>query len=206
MCRISSREAGQSQKTSRTRRRKKRKLVGHVIRLVIILLIAFGIFLIFVDPPKPDDIVTSGKAYDSFKDKMKALEKNKKGSKEFSEEEVNSFITQMVIDMNKDGNVRLSQIFVELLDDNKVKVFLDVDLFNLRIVASCEGTISGSDKGLVFKPSGFFSSKLGRLPYPMPLFKRMTAQVLKDEDIQDFLAIIESAEVSNGTVTVEVGE
>jgi hypothetical protein len=181
--------------------KRKRKLIINIIRLAFLLAIAYGVYLVFQEPQMPK-IDTSGKANESFKKKETAILDARKAGKEievaFTELEVNSFVAVVAIDSENTGKAKLKEIFIDLKEDNRVEIFLVTSIFGQRIVASCYGKVSAGESGLVFEPDGFFAAKMGKLPYPMFLFKYMTKNVLTKPNITDLLSAFSSIEITEG--------
>lgn len=182
--------------------KKKRRVIVNLIRIVFLLLIAYGIFLVFQRPEIPE-FNTLGKANELFIKKEKALIEAKKAGRDiefdFTELEINSFASTLREKQEANSRVKIEEIFVDLMEDNKIQLFINTLIFGRKITLSCSGKLSAGDNGLIFEPSGFFAARMGKLPYPMPLFRYMTKNVLaKHETMSDLFSAISNIEITEG--------
>ncbi len=192
------------------KKKKRKKLVVNIIELVLLLLIAYAVLLVFQKPALPE-INTSGSDLRKFERKRDKMLSNRKEGKdstaEFTEEEINSFAIDLVDKNSEDSKAKLRSLFIDLQDNEKVRVYLVSDVFGQRIIASITGKVSANDDGLAFKPQGVFAGRVGKLPYPSVLFRYHTKNLLKEnEKTIEFLDSITSVEISDDKVTVIVGK
>jgi hypothetical protein len=184
--------------------KKKRRFIINIIRLALLLLIAFAIYLVFQKPDLPKDIITKGGEEKKFQTKqdylIKARNDGKDAEAEFTELEINTFATSLVDSPENKGRVKLTGITIDLKQDNEVEIYLDTQILGQHIRLCCFGKVSADDKGLKFVPNGFFAAKVGKLPYPMFLFKYLTKNILsKDKTLNELISAISSIEVTAGS-------
>lgn len=181
--------------------KKKRRRIINIIRLVFILAIAFAIYLVFqkIEFPK---FITDGKAKELFEKKQDAIIKAKEAGNEieldFTELEVNSLASKLTNEEST-GKVKIKEIFIDLQEESNVTIYIKTLIFNQEIHLCCSGKVSANDNGLIFEPSGFFAAKVGKLPYPMFLFKYLTKNVISSDDkLNKLFDAISSIEVTEG--------
>jgi len=192
------------------KKKKRKKLVLNIIELVLLLLLAYGVLLVFQKPALPE-INTSDsdlKKFERKRDRMLSTRKEGKDSTaDFTEEEINSFAIDLVDKNNQDSKTKLKGLFIDLEDNDKVRVYLVSDIFGQRIIGSIAGKVSANDDGLAFKPLGAFAGRMGKLPYPSALFRYHTQNLLKkSEKLTDFFDSITSIEINDNKATVIVAK
>jgi hypothetical protein len=192
------------------KKKKKRKIVLNIVELILIFLIAYGIILVFQKPALPEINTSSGdlKKFERKRDRMLNIRKEGKDSTaDFTEEEINSYAIDLVENKNQESKIKLKSLFVDIADNNRVKLYFVSDVLGQRVVFSIAGKVSANDDGLAFKPQGFLAGRMGKLPYPSVMIRYHTQRLLKkNEKLTDFLDSITSIEIDDNKATLIVGK
>ncbi len=209
--------------TGKKRRRKKDKsaltprelrtkgVIINAIRIAIILLVGFAVYLTQVTPPI-SAIPTSEAAAKSFVQKKKQLEdaiKNKgTASVTVTQKELNSHIAELVSNVEKGKLVKLENVQVAFgngAKEDEIAVRMYVRVFGKQTLFQLFGKVDKSKGEMKFSAAPF--AKVGKLPYPAFLMKMHSKNVLKnmqsDTDLFKKLsqATIKSAKVRGGGAT-----
>ena len=191
-------------------RRKKIKLVLNIIELILILAVAYGVFLAIQKPALPEIKTTSTDltSFLTWQDNLlKADENNKSIKKTFTEEEINSYALDLSPKDEKNSRTKLKGIIVDFKEDNRVSMYFLASALGQQITLNVSGKLSADDGGLTFEPNGFFAARIGKLPFPMALFQRITKNLLTENDkLVKFLDSITDIKTTDTKVTVLIGE
>jgi len=159
-----------------------RRIIVNVLRLAFLGAIIFGIYLA-LQRPEVDQPETSGKDATAFKAKLQkisnAIEAKRTGNVTVSEQKLNSYIRSLVNATESNSKYQLVDSWVLIEDDGKLDWVIEATLFGRPLRLQYFGTIKIKDDEVAFIPEGFFSAQFGKLPYPTPLIKLMTARLWK---------------------------
>jgi hypothetical protein len=165
---------------------RKRGMIVNAIRIAVILLVAFAVYLT-QQTPSLSAISTSEASKSSFDRKKGRLDtaiKNKKEhSEKITEKEINSYIAALVPKAKSGKFVRLENVQVALdSDEKRVDVRMYLRVFGKRMLFRLFGTLEKENGHIKFSPATF--GKVGNLPYPAFLIKLHSRNIfseMKDE-------------------------
>jgi len=169
----------------------RRGIIINAIRIAVILLVAFAVYLTQQTPPV-SAIPTSEVSQERFIRKRNqlrdALEKKNSRSETVTQKELNSYIAGLVPDMEKGKVVKIENVQVALgndTDQEKISVRMYVRVFGKKMLFQIFGEVNQNDGEMQFSPD--FLAKIGKLPYPAFLMKwhcrKMLEGLKNDSDL-----------------------
>ena len=186
----------------------KRGIIINAIRILIILLVAFAVYLTQQMPPV-SAIETSEASKNSFERKRKnlsdAVKDKKSDSETITQKELNSHVASLLPASVKQGKtVKLENVQVALGDAEKdISVRMYVRIFGKRMLFQLFGNLEQKNGEIVFSPSTF--AKVGKLPYPAFLMKMHCKNVFGDLRQKDAALLEKITRATVKTVKIRGG-
>jgi hypothetical protein len=189
-----------------------RKLISNLISLVVLALLVLGVYLA-VQIPQVEEPKTTSKLATEFESTQlklgKAIAQKREVTVTITEGAINSYLAERLgATENKGKTFQLLDTWILLGDDNALDWVIDTKLFGRRLRFRYKGKLVVDDDGVVFKPKGFFSARLGALPYPTPLLKRTVSKLwksIRDEETNEaILNAVSDVKIDGNTITVTV--
>jgi uncharacterized membrane protein YvbJ len=161
---------------------RKRGMVINAVRILIILLVAFGVYLTQQTPPV-SAIETSDASKKSFDRKrehlLESVRSNKPDSETITQKELNSHIASLLPSVKQGKVVKLENLQIALgSGEEDLSVQMYVRVFGKRMLFQLFGNLEKEKGEIVFSSSTF--AKVGKLPYPAFLMKMHCKNVFSD--------------------------
>lgn len=185
----------------------KRGIVINAIRILIILLVAFAVYLTQQTPPV-SAIQTSDaskKSFDRKRDGLLDSVKNKKSDSEtITQKELNSHIASLLPSVKQGKMVKLENVQVALGNTNEdIAVQMHVRILGKRMLFQLFGKLEKEKGKIVFSPSTF--AKVGKLPYPAFLMKMHSKNFFSDLREKDAALLEKITRATVDTVNIRGG-
>jgi hypothetical protein len=165
-------------------KKRTKRIIVNVIRLVILVLIVFGVYLALQIPDveKPE---TTDKDLANLKATRSELVAAAGGNAraqdqlKISEKEINAYIQERLgaTDLGK-STFRLVDTWVLFDKDGEVIWVIDAKLFGRPLRFQYLGKVEMAGGKVTFKKKGLFTGRLGKLPYPTILIDTTTKRLL----------------------------
>jgi hypothetical protein len=206
--------------TGKKRKRKKKKtelapkqlrrrgIIINAIRIAVILLVAFAVYLTQQTPSLPA-ISTSDRSRKSFLEKKRQLRGGH--SVMVTQKELNSYVAGLLPKVEDGKVVKFDNVQVALgndTDDEEIAIRMYVRVFGKKMLFQLFGRLEQKNGHMKFSPATF--GKIGKLPYPAFLMKRHCKGMLKDlkgdKELFDTLteATVKKASLKGGGTTAIV--
>ena len=191
-----------------------RRIIFNSLRLVFLALLVLGVYFA-VQLPEVEAPETTSKLAKQFTDTQtrlgQAVEREREMTVSITQGAVNSYLADRLGETeNKGKTFQLMDTWVLFEDNGDVNWVIDAKLLGRRLRFQYRGTLVVEDGGVRFKPKGFFSGQLGKLPYPSPLLK-MTVSKLWDsiggeeeEQNEKILKAISDVKIEGDQITVTI--
>jgi len=187
----------------------RRSIIKNSIRIAVILLVAFAVYLT-QQTPSVSAIPTSEGSRKSFVQKKRELRAG--GTVTVSEKELNSYVAGLLSGMKGSKAVKFENVQIALgnkKDKEEIAVRMYVRLFGKRTLFQLFGKLKQTGGHIKFSPTTF--AKVGKLPYPAFVMKWHCKNVLSDlKSDTDFFnklteATIKDVELKSYVATVSTG-
>lgn len=191
-----------------------RRIIFNVLRLVFLAAIVYGFYLA-LQRPEVDQPETSGKLVTRFKamraELLTGINHKRTVTKTTTERAVNSYLASLIAATESKGkSFQLVDSWVLIEDGGELNWVIDVKLFGRLMRFQYFGTVEIKDGEAVFTPKGFFSARLGKLPYPTLLIemtaKRLWHSILEADNRanEKVLGAVSDLKFKGDTITITV--
>ncbi|MBN1917286.1 MAG: zinc ribbon domain-containing protein [Verrucomicrobia bacterium] len=190
-----------------------KSIIINSLRLVFLAALVFGVYLALqrpeVDQPKTEE--AAAKDFKNRRTRLIELLQNQGEYKnaKFATKGINSYLASLMAETEDKGKtLQLVDSWVNFGDDGALTWVIDAKLFGRLLRFQYMGTLEVKDDKVVFTPDGFFSGKLGKLPYPtffiQSLTKRLWNSVLDDGDNKTVIEAISELKTAKDELTISV--
>ncbi len=157
---------------------RQRNIIVNAIRIVVILLVGFAVYLT-QQTPSLSAIPTSDGSRKSFLEKKRRLRGG--NSATITTREINSYLAGLLPDI-KDGKV-VKFDYLQLAlgnhdDKDQIAIRMYVRVFGKKMLFQMFGKLENKDGHVKFSPTTF--ANIGKLPYPSFLMKFHCKNILRD--------------------------